>query len=93
MWKRRRVSIFSEEALAKARQMEEDWEKEVTDNYQKKLNFKIPKDVTESGIPLKCVYTPYDVADSQVEMPGVYPYTRGLSACCSRIRLSSYWQH
>ncbi len=72
--------MFSEEALAKARQMEEDWEKEVTDNYQKKLNFKVPKDVTESGIPLKCVYTPYDVADSQVEMPGVYPYTRGLRA-------------
>lgn len=72
--------MFSEEALAKARKTEEDWKKEVIDNYQKKLNFEVPKYVTESGIPLKCVYTPCDVADSQVEMPGVYPYTRGLRA-------------
>lgn len=34
---------------------------------------------TLSGIPVKTVYTPDDVADLDLEeMPGVYPYTRGL---------------
>ena len=34
-----------------------------------------------SGIPIKTVYTPEDVADLDLDtMPGVYPYTRGLYA-------------
>lgn len=34
---------------------------------------------TLSGIPVKTVYTPEDVAGSDLdEMPGVYPFTRGL---------------
>lgn len=34
---------------------------------------------TISGLPVKTVYTPEDVADSDLEeMPGVYPFTRGL---------------
>ncbi len=72
--------MISKEALSKVEKMEEEWEKEVKEVYEKKLNFKAPKYTTDSGIPLKLVYSPLDVGEDGVEMPGAYPYTRGVRA-------------
>ena len=69
--------MFEKEVLDKVKGMEEEWEREVKETYEKKLNFKLPKYTTDSGIPLKYVYTPSDVKDEEAEMPGAYPYTRG----------------
>lgn len=74
------MATFSEETLEKARRLEEDWKKELEEKYVKKLNFSPPEYVTESGISLKYAYTPLDVQEMEVEMPGSFPYTRGLRA-------------
>ncbi|OIP92358.1 MAG: hypothetical protein AUK24_01665 [Syntrophaceae bacterium CG2_30_49_12] len=57
--------------------MLEQWGREVEDVYKKKLKFESPQYTSESGIPLKYVYTPDDVKDLDVELPGAFPYTRG----------------
>ncbi|MDY7032257.1 MAG: methylmalonyl-CoA mutase family protein [Thermodesulfobacteriota bacterium] len=67
--------------LKKGREMEKVWEKNLFEKYGKKPGFTMPESHTESGITLKPVYTPSDVADmdySDIEMPGSFPYTRGL---------------
>ena len=33
---------------------------------------------TDSGIPVKPVYTPADLSSADPELPGEYPYTRGI---------------
>ncbi|MBI4621406.1 MAG: methylmalonyl-CoA mutase [Desulfobacterales bacterium] len=75
------VTMADENSVNKVREMEEEWQKNYTEKYEKKPGFKIPESHTESGISLKPVYTPSDVADidySEIGMPGSYPYTRGL---------------
>ncbi|MDI6776020.1 MAG: acyl-CoA mutase large subunit family protein [Syntrophales bacterium] len=69
--------MFTKEALEKTKKMLEQWEREVEDIYKKKLKFESPQYTSESGIPLKYVYTPDDVKDLEVEAPGAFPYTRG----------------
>jgi len=73
--------MTDEKNLDIVRQMEDEWQKNYTEKYEKKLRVKIPESHTESGISLKPVYTPLDISDidySDIEMPGSYPYTRGL---------------
>ena len=57
-----------------------DWERDIAEVYEKKLGFTLPEYINESGIPLKCVYDQEDVSDTPSEMPGQYPYTRGIRA-------------
>lgn len=52
----------------------EGWKKE----YARLYGERTESEVTESGIPIKAVYTPLDVDDNvKYEMPGIYPYARG----------------
>ncbi|MDO8784663.1 MAG: acyl-CoA mutase large subunit family protein [Syntrophales bacterium] len=69
--------MFTKETLEKTKKMLEQWDGEVEEAYKKKLKYESPQDASESGIPLKYVYTPDDVKDLVVEMPGTFPYTRG----------------
>ena len=62
------------------RNLREEWEKEVRDQYEKKLNFTLPRYTNESDIQLKYVYDQIDTEDIPPEMPGQYPYTRGIRA-------------
>ena len=52
------------------------------------------KFITVSGVPIKALYTPDDVADKDflrdINFPGQYPYTRGVHADMYRRRL---WTH
>ncbi|MCP4631077.1 MAG: methylmalonyl-CoA mutase, partial [bacterium] len=55
--------------------------KEVWEKIRARYAAKIKDKPNLSGIPIKTVYTPDDVADLDLgTMPGVYPYTRGLYA-------------
>ena len=69
--------MFSKKTLDKVDTMTKDWKKEVEEVYEKKLKFTSPQYTSESGIPVKYVYSPEDIKNSEPEMPGVYPYTRG----------------
>ena len=71
--------MYSKDDLDKTKQAEQEWDKQI-EWYKKKPEFKMPENHTESGIPLKTVYTPMDSQNTKVEMPGAYPYTRGLRA-------------
>jgi len=64
----------------RAKNLREEWEREIKDTYEKKLKFSLPQRHNESGIELKNVYDPLDIADTPPEMPGQYPYTRGIRA-------------
>ncbi|MFH1625979.1 MAG: acyl-CoA mutase large subunit family protein [Pseudomonadota bacterium] len=69
--------MFSKKTLDRVNEMMEDWKEEVEEVYEKKLKFGSPQYKSESGIPVKYVYTPEDIKTSEVEMPGAFPYTRG----------------
>jgi methylmalonyl-CoA mutase N-terminal domain/subunit len=68
--------MFDERLLEECRRLEEEWEKMFSRRYgEKGLSLS-----TDSGVPLKPVYTPEDIKDITYEnigMPGVYPFTRG----------------
>lgn len=64
----------------RVRSLREEWEKEISETYQKKLRFNMPQYRNESGIQLKPIYDVEDISDLPPEMPGQYPFTRGLRA-------------
>jgi methylmalonyl-CoA mutase N-terminal domain/subunit len=69
--------MFDKKAIDEVKEVEEKWNQE----YQKRHKDKDFERTSYSGIPLKPVYTPEDVDDTdykQIGMPGIYPYTRGL---------------
>ena len=47
----------------------------------------LPEAATDSGLPVAGVYTPLDVAEVHAELPGEYPYTRGIHPSMYRGRL------
>lgn len=67
--------MFSKEYLEEVERLEKEWKKE----YEKFYKGKKFTAITESGIPVKSVYTPKDLEEVgyKFEMPGIYPYTRG----------------
>ena len=69
--------MFDKKAIDDLKQVQDKWTRE----YRKRYGDKEFKATTYSGIPLKIVYTPEDISDTdykQIGMPGIYPYTRGL---------------
>ena len=68
--------MFNKQTLDECQNLEEQWRKE----YAKLYGEREIKATTYSGIPLKPVYTPVDIADidyKEIGVPGEYPYTRG----------------
>ncbi|MFC1944036.1 methylmalonyl-CoA mutase family protein [Chloroflexota bacterium] len=69
--------MFSKETLDEAKEVREQWNKETKRRYEGE-EF---ASQTGSGIPIKLVYSPDDIAHidfkKNIGMPGVYPYTRG----------------
>ena len=62
------------------KKLREDWQKELKEQYEKKLGFTPPRCSNESGIQVKYVYDQLDTTDISPEMPGQFPYTRGIRA-------------
>lgn len=67
---------MKKEFLEKEEELQEQW-KELYEKFYKGKEFKA---ATDSGIPVKSMYTAKDLEeiDFQPEMPGIYPYTRGI---------------
>lgn len=74
------MNLFSKQAIEDIRDKQVEWEaKELAAALQSRPEEK-PAYETESGIPLKRIYTAADVADipaSDLGFPGAYPFTRG----------------
>jgi methylmalonyl-CoA mutase N-terminal domain/subunit len=71
------VKMLDKLTLSKARELEEVWHQE----YLKRHGELELKTASDSGIPLKSMYTPEDIQNisfDDIGIPGVYPYTRGL---------------
>jgi methylmalonyl-CoA mutase N-terminal domain/subunit len=68
--------LFDKDFLDKLRAESEKWDKSVENAKERNVKFE-----TDSGIPIKKVYTPLDVKSNyfdKVGYPGVPPYTRGV---------------
>lgn len=67
--------MYDDEYLEKIRREKEKWEKKFKDVKERDVKFE-----TDSGIPVKRLYTPLDVKTNYIEdigFPGQPPYTRG----------------
>ena len=79
--------MFSEESLKEVRAAMEAWEDAHRREFatEEKAEF-----VNDSGVPLKRVYTPLDLAEKGFDdgrdlgLPGEFPYTRGITATMYR---------
>ncbi len=69
--------MFSQDELEKIKALEEQWQRDCSETYGER-EFKPA--IASQCIPLKPVYSPMDIEDSNIEdigFPGEYPYTRG----------------
>ncbi len=70
---------FNKEFIEKLKSLIDQWERDKIElGYRDRLD----RFTTDSGIKVKTVYTPLDIADSdyfeKIGLPGVYPFTRGI---------------
>ena len=68
------------DAIDRVRESRERWEREELAQFRARQPESREEYTTRSGLPLKRVYTPEDVADTPFErigFPGQYPFTRG----------------
>jgi methylmalonyl-CoA mutase N-terminal domain/subunit len=88
-----------ETSIEKLKMEKEKWEREVVDK-----EIKIPGErkttfQTASGIPVKKVYTPVDLEEKRFDysrdlnFPGVFPYTRGITSKMYRSNLWVFGQY
>lgn len=82
IWERRRRGppLFKEEALEEIRKRVEEWSERCLEPWLKGAPERVDKFVNLSGIEVKRVYTPLDVAHlgfDELGFPGDYPFTRG----------------
>ena len=83
------MELFEKKALDEIKEAFEAWEKKHQDEFKtERKTF-----VTESGIPIKRVYTPLDLAEKGFDymkdlgLPGEYPYTRNNKSTGYRSKL------
>src|SRR5579872_1749976 len=72
--------MFDPEDLKQIAAMRENWEEKELAGFIKRQPESKPEYFSASGLPLKRVYTPEDIADTpfdEIGLPGQYPYTRG----------------
>ena len=83
--------IYRDEEIEKIRSQVKEWEETVVPRSIKRFPERMDKFTTLSGIPVKRLYTPADIADQDymgsIGLPGVYPFTRGIHATMYRGRL------
>ncbi len=83
------MELFAKKALDETREALREWEKK----HEAEFKNERKTFATESGIPIKRVYTPLDLAEKgfdylrDIGLPGEFPYTRGNSATGYRSKL------
>ncbi len=68
--------MFEKDQIEKIKQEKENWDTKVENSKEREIQF-----LTDSGIPIKRLYTPLDVKGNYLEkdnFPGQPPYTRGV---------------
>ncbi len=68
--------MFDENYLEKIKEKKQEWDKKFENTKEREIKF-----ITDSGIPIKNLYTPLDVKSNYLEdvgFPGNTPYTRGV---------------
>ena len=68
--------MFDENYLQKIKERKQEWDKKFENTKEREIKF-----ITDSGIPIKNLYTPLDVKSNYLEnvgFPGNTPYTRGV---------------
>ncbi|HUH99447.1 MAG TPA: methylmalonyl-CoA mutase family protein, partial [Nitrososphaerales archaeon] len=79
--RKKTASLFDRRTLRDLKAGHERWVKEVYSPWVERSPEGKERYETASGLPLKPVYTPDDIASlpqSELALPGVYPYTRGV---------------
>lgn len=77
--------MFDENYLQKIKERKQEWDKKFENTKEREIKF-----ITDSGIPIKNLYTPLDVKSNYLEnvgFPGSSPYTRGVYPNMYRGRL------
>jgi len=77
--------MFDENYLKKIKERKQEWDKKFENTKERDIKF-----ITDSGIPIKNLYTPLDVKSNYLEnlgFPGNTPYTRGVYPNMYRGRL------
>jgi len=77
--------MFDENYLQKIKERKQEWDKKFENTKEREIKF-----ITDSGIPIKNLYTPLDVKSNYLEnvgFPGNIPYTRGVYPNMYRGRL------
>jgi len=78
--------MFDKEGIATLEKRVREWEAKEETGKERKERF-----ATEAGIPIKPVYTPLDIANTDyledLSLPGEYPYTRGIHSKMYRTAL------
>ncbi|BCG90245.1 methylmalonyl-CoA mutase [Mesorhizobium sp. 113-3-9] len=75
------MNLFSKQAIEDIREKQTEWEDNELAAALKSRPEERPAYETESGIPLKRIYTAADIADipaADLGFPGAYPFTRGV---------------
>ncbi|GAP63072.1 methylmalonyl-CoA mutase, N-terminal domain [Ardenticatena maritima] len=85
------MNLFNQEALERLAEHEKQWEETTVQKSISRFPERYPDFSTMSGVPIKRLYTPLDLADMDYEQslgfPGEYPFTRGIHATMHRGRL------
>ena len=83
--------MFDDKFLDELEREFERWEKETVPKWLSRLPERKKEFVTTSGITIKRLYTPLDIADKDymrdLGFPGEYPFTRGIHATMYRARI------
>lgn len=91
------MGLYDKEMIDRLREKEKEWEEKVVAKFVEKAPERKERFSTFSGIEIKRVYTPCDVADFDYErdlgFPGTYPFTRGVQATMYRGRFWTMRQY
>ncbi len=82
--------LYAPEAVASVESERERWEATTVAKAVKRMPERPPETTTQSGMPIKRIYTPEDTAQldyaRDLAFPGEYPYTRGAQATMYRAK-------
>jgi len=82
--------LFNQQAVARIAREEQRWEATEVERAVQRLPERHPEATTQSGMPVKRLYTPADTASLDYErdlgFPGLYPYTRGVQPTMYRAK-------
>jgi len=88
--------MFEKDVIEELRESKKKWEKKIETSLKKRPERKSSFETT-SGISMKRVFTPLEIEDQdyqkEIDLPGEYPYTRGVQPTMYRGRLWTMRQY